>query len=273
MPSQDYRPHKDPDRDRSLDRDREADPDRRRDPDSSKAPEKPEPPRSAAFLAAFNRAERALRARAGETIPFRQLISQTRRRHAVVRRYHDDLVELSELRNAIVHDSVDPAVVIAEPSPAAVELMQRVADMLERPPELVPLFQREVALVLLTHPLRAALDLMVANDYSQLPVYDEQGRLTGLLTERRIARWYARGVVEGTRPDPGTPVAAVLAEPGGRDVRNYAVMNRDATVFDAEEKFVNNHELEAIIITATGRPNDKPIGIATAGDMARRPSG
>ncbi len=230
-----------------------------------------EPPRSAVFLAAFNRAERALRALAGNSVPFRQLVSQTRRVQPVVKRYHDDLVELSELRNAIVHDSMDPAVVIAEPSPKAVELMCKVADMLERPPELIPLFQRKVASVRQNDPLQKALELMVSNDYSRLPVYDERNRLTGLLTERGIAHWYGRAVVEGLPVDPTVPVRRILERHDGRNVRNYVVMARDATVFEAEEKFVNNRDLEAIIITESGRGDERPLGLATAGDLARLP--
>lgn len=228
-----------------------------------------EPSRAAVFLASFNRAERALRRLARDPAPFRQLVSQTRRTHSVVRRYHDDLVELSELRNAIVHDSMDPAAVIAEPSEDVVELMCKIADILERPPQLGPLFQRDVAIVLESDPLRKALDLMVIDDYSKLPVYDGRGRLTGLLTERRIARWYAQSIVSGLPADPATPVEEVLALAGDPYRHNYALMPRDATVFDAEEKFIKNRHLEAIIITESGRSNERPVGIATAGDMAR----
>lgn len=232
----------------------------------------PAPANSSRFLAAFNRSERALREMAGQSMPFRQLVSVLRRRNAVVRRYHDDLVELSELRNAIVHDSVDPTEVIAEPNTAALTLMERLADLLEEPPRLIPLFSRKVVTVRDTDTLRHALELMIVNQYSRLPVYNRGGQLTALITERHVARWYAEAVVAGRTADPDVSVAAVLAAPAQRRRDNFAMLPANATLFDAEEQFVGQHELEAIVITASGAKHERPLGIVTAGDLARQPA-
>jgi CBS domain-containing protein len=209
---------------------------------------------------------------AGQSMPFRQLVSGVRRRSAVVRRHHDDLVELSELRNAIVHDSLDPAEVIAEPNTAAMTLMERLADLLEAPPRLIPLFSRKVVTVRDTDKLRHALELMIVNQYSRLPVYNRGGQLMALLTERHVARWYAEAVVAGRSADPDASVAAVLAAPTQRPRDNFAILPADATLFDAEEQFVGQHELEAIVITATGARHERPLGIVTVGDLARQPT-
>ena len=226
--------------------------------------------RSAVFITAFNRVERALRGLAGDAQPFRQLISMLRRSNALVRRYHDELVEMSELRNAIVHDSVDPVAIIAEPSEAATALISRIADLFEAPPRLLDLFGGKVITVRETDTLRHALELMVNNDYSQLPVYNRYGRLSDLLTERRIAQWYGRRVVAGENCDPNLAVEAVLRSAAGPAHRNYALLHAGATIFDAEELFAGNHNLEAIVITAGGKVHERPLGIVTAGDLARQ---
>lgn len=230
------------------------------------------PAPSARFLAAFNRCERALREMAGQSMPFRQLVSLLRRRNTIVRRYHDDLVELSELRNAIVHDSTEPAEVIAEPHESAVELMIRIADLLAEPPRLIPLFARDVVTVRETDKLRHALSLMITHQYSRLPVYSRAGQLTALLTERDVAHWYAAAVVSGETPDPEQTIASVMAASSESSRHSFELLAADATVFDAEDLFASDHQLEAIIITARGRRHERPVGIVTAGDLARLPA-
>lgn len=71
------------------------------------------------FLAAFNRIEKWLKNEYdGKQVPgFSELVRRlSQRKDLQVKSYRDDLLELAQLRNAIVHDRISPDFVIAEPN-------------------------------------------------------------------------------------------------------------------------------------------------------------
>ena len=225
---------------------------------------------SSRFLAAYNRIERALRGLAGSPDSFPQLIQRAAKASAAVRRYQNDLRELADLRNAIVHDSIEPSFVIAEPNERAVALIETIARRFDEPQLLIPAFARPVAGVRDDDPIETALGLMSRHGYAQFPVYDGQGKVVGLLNERAIARWCAAAIAGGSQPAAATPVAEVLTY-NQYSGSNHAFMAQTATVDDAEEAFRVGRRLEAILISATGDPGERLLGIITAADIARLP--
>src|SRR5690606_6060906 len=87
------------------------------------------------FIVAYNRIEKVLSEKADgdEYTPFYRLIDKVKVTNSVVRKYEDDLRELGDLRNAIVHNRTDIDYVIAEPHDEIVERIELIEEKLSNP--------------------------------------------------------------------------------------------------------------------------------------------
>ncbi len=72
------------------------------------------------------------------------LLKGAARRNYVVRKYKEDLEFFAELRNILVHEQKKPGFIIAEPHQDIVEIVVHIADTLEKPPLVIPKYQRSV---------------------------------------------------------------------------------------------------------------------------------
>src|SRR5690606_34907997 len=101
--------------------------------------------RAARYLDAFSRIEKRLRVitgqRKGDT--FFSLARTAASKDRTVARWLDDLRELADLRNAIVHDRRGNAP-IAEPNDYALDLIEQIARQIEDPPRVSALPRRAV---------------------------------------------------------------------------------------------------------------------------------
>lgn len=71
------------------------------------------------FLISFNRIEKWMRDEMGNArnMGFTELVRRlAQRKQLMIRKYEDDLLQLAQLRNAIVHDRIAVDFVIAEPN-------------------------------------------------------------------------------------------------------------------------------------------------------------
>jgi hypothetical protein len=97
------------------------------------------------FLAAFNSIEKMLKhfSKSDQYIPFQRLIDIVGKTNAVVRKYRDDLKELADLRNAIVHETTHPNYAIAEPHDTTVDKIKHIENEMAEPKKVIPLFSRK----------------------------------------------------------------------------------------------------------------------------------
>lgn len=232
----------------------------------------PERSRSDRFLVAFARAEEALEdlLGTGSGNSFRWLVRQAAKRDPLVRSVEDDLMELSELRNAIVHDR-GGGYVVAEPHQQTVTRLERIVELIVDPPRIDEVMSRPVKTCRPEEPIAEAARRMVDDEFSRLPVYAEDGAFLGLLTANAIARWVATrlaGAVDSLREEP---VAAVLEY--GEAGQRFEVVDRRALVTDVVAMFVDapreGRRVEAVLVTPTGEATERPMGIVTVQDLPR----
>ena len=79
------------------------------------------------FLISFNRIEKWMRDEMGNArnMGFTELVRRlAQRKQLMIRKYEDDLLQLAQLRNAIVHDRIAVDFVIAEPNDWTVKRIQ-----------------------------------------------------------------------------------------------------------------------------------------------------
>ncbi len=225
------------------------------------------------FLEAFNRIEKHLRkcTGSGKGVSFYQLVEKASRSIPAVRTHKDDLKEFADLRNAIVHERTDSRV-IAEPHDWVVESIEKLANLLLKPPKVIPAFGREVLSLSVQEPVASAIEAMYKHDYSQIPIVRESS-FVGLLTANTIARWLGARVKDGmfNLNPKEIRIAEVLRYT--EDADNCRFISRDTTLFDVLEHF---HEyerkgkrLEALLITHSGKPTESFLGIITIWDLPK----
>ena len=223
------------------------------------------------FLQAFGAIERHLRMQTGleKRARFYTLVDKGAEMNAAVRRFSDDLKEFADLRNAIVHERTDEHV-IAEPNDLAVRQIEHIQDLLEHPPRVIPIFQKQVHHMTTDDPIAVAAYLMRQHGFSQLPIYAADG-FRGLLTTDDIARWLGECAPSGLVDLENTTIARVLDCHCTENGENHQFVGRDATLFDVLEAFRAcercGSRLAAILITERGRPQEDLLGIVTIWDL------
>ncbi len=184
-----------------------------------------------------------------------------------IAKYADFLIEIGELRNALVHNRTGEDFYIAVPSEQTVLELERIEKKFFSPEKVIPRFENEVVTLSPDHSLAEVLDLLRDDGYSRYPVYAPEG-FVGLLTSNGIARWVA-GHVRDHRLEidlEKVRISEVLEEDHRRD--RVAFVSRDTTIDDVDELFNNRVPIEAVLITPSGKPHEEPIGMICAPDVA-----
>ena len=95
------------------------------------------------FLSTFNRIEKELKRQLGNPVnmSFSEAVRRlSKRRDNLIGDSENDLLQLAQLRNAIVHDQVADDFVIAEPNDWAVTRIKQIEESLLRPEKVLPRF-------------------------------------------------------------------------------------------------------------------------------------
>jgi predicted transcriptional regulator len=223
------------------------------------------------FLNAFIKIERHLRKLTNEDrgTRFSTLVSSASRSHPAVKRYETDLKEFADLRNAIVHERTDGRP-IAEPYDQTVEELERIVTLLLKPPALIPPFQSKVVALTTSDPVSRAVEIMLKNSFSQVPIYEDK-EFIALLNTNTIARWLGASIAQDIFSLSETMITDVLGFMENED--NCLFFGRNNDIFDVLECFQQweqqGKRLEAILITADGKRNQSLLGIITVHDLAK----
>lgn len=222
------------------------------------------------FVRLYNELSQLLKERLGveRHLPFYNLVAQAARQDPLIRRWEAKLRSFGDLRNAIVHDEQYPMEIIAEPSEKAVEELERIVDAIRTPPRLIPMFQREVICFDAAEPLSSVLAYMARHDYSQVVTRIASNELQ-LVTAEGISRWLEHNVQHDLISLAETSVVDVLPF---EDEGTFVLLGKENSVYDAEDAFIQaiyqgRPRLYAVIVTETGRPTEKPLGIVTPWDL------
>lgn len=221
------------------------------------------------FIATFAAVEDWLRkqADADRSISFYQLVERAASSNRAVYRYRDDLKDFADLRNAIVHERKDGRI-IAEPNDEAVAEFDRIRRALLLPPTVVPQFQRPVRTRNVDEAVGQAVSDMRAGSFSQLPIL-ANGRVVALLTAETVVRWLASEVRNELVSLLETKIESVL--PHTEDPDHYCFLSRNATLQEAitcfEDFTTRGKDLDAILISQDGKPDQKLLGILTVYDL------
>lgn len=222
------------------------------------------------FLAAFNRIEAYLKEEgdASKYEGFSRVLNKAIYKNPMIKKFKEDLEKFSDLRNVIIHESVKPNYVIAEPHIDVVERIEKIAELFERPERVIPKFKRDVKKVELYDNIAVPLRL-IRIGYSQFPVYNN-GKFMGLLSDKCIAKWLANFIEEDVMSIYKVKVEEILKYDGSSG-RNVRFIDKDTTIYNALSIFSEyrnkNIQVEAILITRSGQADENLLGIITPRDI------
>jgi CBS domain-containing protein len=148
--------------------------------------------------------------------------------------------------------------------------LEAIVELLTKPPKVGDIFRHKVERADVGEPVGRAAKAMLDGNFSQLPVYDGS-HFIELLTAETIARWLADQLAWGMGLVEEAPIREVLRFT--EDAEHFAFLSRNGTVFDALGAFEDftgrGKSLDAILITDSGKRDERPIGIITVFDMPK----
>ena len=219
------------------------------------------------FLSTFNRIEKELKRQLGNPVnmSFSEAVRRlSKRRDNLIGDSENDLLQLAQLRNAIVHDQVADDFVIAEPNDWAVTRIKQIEESLLRPEKVLPRFGKKVTGFERNLPLVEIMKIITEKRLSQFPVYDS-GKFMGLITLRTIGFYFAQASLSGSVSLKGRIAEDLLLGNGKRT--NFKFVSADTKVSEVEKMFQTEAILEAILITKDGHSDGNLLGIIRPRDI------
>lgn len=225
------------------------------------------------FLSAFNRIEKQCSNILKTTphIPFSRLIEEAAKQNKVVKYYEKPLKAFADLRNAIVHNEIEPGYVLAEPHDSVVKNIVEIAEKLKSPRIIGNLIQQKISSFSIEDSLDAVLTEINDNSFTQFPIFSDRG-FEGLLTENGIAHWLAANIKEDIISLSETKVIDILSCEESKE--NYRFINRKTSIYEIEEyfqKFINNGQNNGCLLITNNTKHVKEakdiLGIVTSWDL------
>lgn len=223
--------------------------------------------RADTFLSCFNRIEKWMNDQLGnpQNMGFSQMVRRLSNREELpIKSYENDLLQISQLRNAIVHEQIGEDFIIAEPNQWIVGRIQKIESDLIQPETVIPRFAKNVTGFEQDIPIIELLKIVAARRYSQFPLY-KKGDFQGLITLKALGYWFAKERVNG-KIDLKNRTAKDLIITDGKQT-NFAFVAKNTTINEVEQKFRNNRLLDAVFITKDGNPNGNLLGIVRPRDI------
>ncbi|MBN2794656.1 MAG: CBS domain-containing protein [Clostridia bacterium] len=224
---------------------------------------------SEVFLSTYNQLDNYLRSKAGAVnhVSFASIVNQVAERKGVVKYYKKHLIEYNELRNAIVHERIDGRV-IAEPNDDAVAEFKSIYDKISSPKSITEICRHEVKILEQTASLAEALNLMKTHDFSQIPIYNEH-HFVCMLNSETIASWLSNHLTTGQKELSNTKIEEVIKYK--TQYKKTLIQSRKTNIYDIIKLYKENVydpvQIDAILITHSGKVTEKPITIITDEDI------
>lgn len=220
------------------------------------------------FMEAFNAIENHLKTRLNDDIsPFMQLAETYVRSYGIPQEL-PALRAFASLRNALVHNNYYGGKPVAEPVPAVVERIEALADKIIRPPTVMHVLPHRTVASFDPHdPVSSVLEEIRDNDYSQFPIYEDKS-YRGLLTTNCIARWLAHGLsTVGLVETEPVHAALEFTEAHDRAVHVPRTMSVPQAIKTLSPPADGSLPPAAVIITQTGKADERPLAIVVANDL------
>lgn len=223
------------------------------------------------FLDAFSSIESVFKSwnKTDKSHSFSNYVHYYSKNHSLVKQYRDDLLEFSQLRNAIVHDRAGNNEVIAQPHQEVVEEIEMIAQALTHPPLLSSVSFNKLVTCQIHDSLVVVMNKMNSTDFYQLPVLDDV-MVVGLLNTQMIMEFMMKNLHSNSFDFEGVKVSDVL---NTKHKAEYELLYDDSEIIEVIDLFYAYQEsgknLAAVIVLNDRSKKEGPIGILTSRDIPR----
>jgi len=235
--------------------------------------------RAERFIHLFNQIDEYLRALLHERRPsfdrftsFGQVVREVAKFNHRVRDHRDDLLEFADLRNALVHTAgLGGMRFLAEPYPQVIEEFEALINAIVNPRRAYQISTMDPRRFPPESSLQEALAFM--NEHGRGQIVVQGNGPARLLSSRGIANWFAANLRNGSVKIEGVRLSDVLPQqPEG----SFAIIGRETPIDEVRARFQalvspNGERLLALIVTHSGKPTEKALGIITAWDVVANP--
>ena len=225
---------------------------------------------SSRFLTAFNQIEKFLTEKLKgqlQTERFSEKVMTWYELGYLSQRQLHDLLQISKLRNAIVHE-YESEEVIAEPSSKIIKRVEQLQKDICRPKRLHELFEKEIVSANVDDKIGDIQSLFWKHKISQIPIVDGK-KIIDVLNTNTISWWSS-----ATNPEniPHTKIKEVLSY--SKHQKNYMILDQNAKLSEAVRHFRESYSkinkgwfMDAILITAEGKAEIPIKGIIVLEDL------
>lgn len=199
-------------------------------------------------------------------MPFSDCIRRAVPLNSVIRKFEDELVDYSRLRNAIVHSTQNTDEIIAIPKQEVVEKLEHITKLICTPPRVYDtVCRKDVLCVENTVSVKETISLISKSGYSNLPVY-KNGEILGVANGQKIINKIGSVINNGENVCEfinKTKIEDAISS----DKNFYTIAPKSLTINEALNMFSENRKLLVILITPNGNYLEMPIGIVTVSDI------
>lgn len=198
-------------------------------------------------------------------MPFSDCIRRAVPLNSVIRKFEDDLVDYSRLRNAIVHSTQGDDEIIAVPKKEVVEKLEHITKLVCTPPKVYDtVCRKDVLCVESDVNIKKTISLISKSGYSNIPVI-KNDEILGVANGQKILN--KLGDVINDNGDICEYINKTKIEDILSDQNFYTFANKNTTINEILDMFNKNRKLMVILITPNGNFLEMPIGIVTVSDI------
>lgn len=184
-----------------------------------------------------------------------------------VRLHQLQLKYFGEIRNQITHGIKLDGHTYIYPSEYAIEQLAKYASSIKKPPRCLDIFSNNVFTCQTNDKLKKILEIMDKNNYSHVPVYNEDEQYMWVLSESEVLAWLTNE--EFSRDMKTTTIGDV---PLMKNPDYVIFVNKKYNIYEIDRLFTikkqRKEKLWIVFITENGKRDEKILGVITAGDTA-----
>lgn len=198
-------------------------------------------------------------------MPFSDCIRRAVPLNSVIRKFEDELVDYSRLRNAIVHSTQGDDEIIAIPKKEVVEKLEHITKLVCTPPKVYDtVCRKDVLCVESDVSVKKTISLISKSGYSNIPVI-KNDEILGVANGQKILN--KLGNVINDNGDVCEYINKTKIEDILSDQNFYTFASKNTTINEILDMFNENRKLMVILITPNGNFLEMPIGIVTVSDI------
>lgn len=184
-----------------------------------------------------------------------------------VRLHQFQLKYFWEIRNQISHWIKLDWHTYVYPSEYAIAQLARYADSIKKPPRCIDLFRKDVFTAKTTDKLDKIIKIMEENDYSHVPIYDENNKYLWVLNESEILLRISKNQETKKIEDIKIWDIWIIKDP-----KYVLFVHKRVNIYEIDQIFTRRKQkkekLWVVLITDNGKKSEQILGMITAGDTS-----